>query len=351
MLMLLPEPPQHCPSMSVNSLEEFYRFKRQPKGIELVDDKGAPVKDILGNVIKCDGAWKSPFIDSYKAAISDLHATNGQTGAYGEPCEGCLNLAADIQHKGCEHHRGQCRLRRCGNPITCVTFYNTQRQQVNWANEAGYEEKGCSQLLPSDVRRLRNYFISMNTLVGLQHWCVTIISILLALRHDEFHSISDTSFVQALFEITDERVDCLVLRVMGKSDKRFVTFRLNADNLYPEFCPVRPLLVYMHLIGYKGGYLFPSATELNNRPVDGIYKTTVDYDQFKDFLQRVCEQILPRRGGKFHIGCHIFRKTYYVFAIFGNGDPGNGDRRRWTREYGSVNDARRVRAGRTYRDR
>jgi hypothetical protein len=122
-----------------------------------------------------------------------------------------LNLAADIQHKGCEHHRGQCRLRRCGNPITCVTFYNTQRQQVNWANEAGYEEKGCSQLLPSDVRRLRNYFIAMNTLVGLQHWCVTIIFILLALRHDEFHSISDTSFVQALFEITDERVDCLVL--------------------------------------------------------------------------------------------------------------------------------------------
>jgi hypothetical protein len=50
-------------------------------------------------------------------------------------------------------------------------------------------------------------------LLHCQHWCVTIIFILLALRQDEFHSISDTSFVQALFEITDERVDCLVLRV------------------------------------------------------------------------------------------------------------------------------------------
>jgi hypothetical protein len=322
MLMLLPTPPMHCPSMNANSLEEFFRFKRQQAGTQLKDERGNPVQDILGNVILCDGRWKSPYMDTYKASISDLHATNGQTSNYGEPCPGCLDLTPDIQHQGCEHHRGHCRIRRVGNPVESVIFTNTSRQQKIWANQEGYEEQGCSQFLPSDVRRLRTYFIGQNTIVGLQYWCCTIIAILLALRHDEFHEIDNKNFLPALFEVTGDRVDCLVLQVMGKSDARPITFRLNTDNDHPEFCPVRPLLVYMHLMGYKGGYLFPSSGELNCPPTDGIFTTKIDYDHFKDLIQRVCLQVLPQREN-FKVGCHIFRKTYYVFGIFGYAHDGD----------------------------
>jgi hypothetical protein len=72
--------------------------------------------------------------------------------------------------------------------------------------------------------------------------------------------------------------------------------------VYPEFCPVGPLLVYAHLIGIKGGYLFPSAAELKNPPADGIYKTTIDYGVFMDHLQHLCELVLPARDDM-KIGC------------------------------------------------
>jgi hypothetical protein len=125
------------------------------------------------------------------------------------------------------------------------------------------------------------------------------------LRHDELHSIANTNFVYSLFEITDKKVDYW-------------------------------------------------------------------------------------RGEKFLIGCHIFRKAYYVLALFGYGNASDtqqcarhlteknasknsktaaalfkltyanqlpeiqwasGNQRRLPGENGSVNDARRVQAGETYRYR
>lgn len=74
MLMLLVVPPQHCPSMNAHSLEEFFKFKRQAPGSPLNDVYGNQVYDIMGNPIMCDGRWNTPFMASYKAGISDLHA-------------------------------------------------------------------------------------------------------------------------------------------------------------------------------------------------------------------------------------------------------------------------------------
>jgi hypothetical protein len=316
MLLLLPKPPEHCPSMNANSLEEFFKFKRQPTGTPLTNIHGDVVVDIFGNQILCDGGWKTPNMSSFKAGISDLHKVHGQNGQYEEPCQACLALAPEKQHTGCEHHSGNCRIYRRGNPADSIIFTNTNRQQTIWARDDGYVEHGCSQMLPSDVRQLRNYFLSQRTIVDLQYWCCIILSILLALRHDEFHLINDASFLPNLFAITEEGIDCLVLKVRGKADKVPVTFRLHSDNDNPDFCPIRPLLVYMHLIGYKGGNLFPSADELHKRPADGIFTTTVNYGVFLKVMQNVCLQVLPKRK-HFKVGTHLFRKTYYLFGVFG----------------------------------
>jgi hypothetical protein len=78
----------------------------------------------------------------------------------------------------------------------------------------------------------------------------------------------------------------------------------------------------MHLIQYMGGFLFPCMDELQSPPADGVYKTTVDHAKFLEDIQQVCLQVLPPRDF-FKVGCHIFRKTYYVFGIFGNAHDGD----------------------------
>ena len=54
-------------------------------------------------------------------------------------------------------------------------------------------------------------------------------------------------------------INSLVLAVYGKVDKTWVILRLFSDNKYPELCPNRPFLVYLYLLGWEGGNIFPTA--------------------------------------------------------------------------------------------
>jgi hypothetical protein len=164
-------------------------------------------------------------------------------------------------------------------------------------------------------------YVGQNTIVGLQYWCIIVVAILLALQHDEFDSIDHTSFIPGLFEITREPVDCLVLHIMGKMDKCYVTFQLcgqRPSRLMSSSAP--PCLHAFDLV--PGGFLFPCMDELQSLPADGVYKMTVDYAKFLEDIQQVCLQVLPPQDF-FKVGCHIFQKTYYVFGIFGNAHDGD----------------------------
>lgn len=320
MLLLLKHPPKHCPAMSVDTVEQFFRFKRYNKGQNLSNAAGIPVFDIYGQQVTCDGAWNSPYIDSYKAALADLHATHGHAAEdYQEPCEDCLAMPEATRHRGCEYHLGRPVRHRRGNPTRSVTFLNTVVEQMNLAKEANYEEKGCSQFLPSDLRKLCTFYCGMNTLLGLQKWCAIILPTCLSLRYDEYHEIRYEHFMPDKFAIQmdDSRIDSLALTVKGKSDDRWVKYRLHSDHDHPDLCPVRPLLIYMYLMDFKGGFLFPSPQELRNPPPDGVYITTIDYQATIDELQEVCLQILPPRAD-FRVGCHIYRKTFYLVGVFGD---------------------------------
>ena len=150
------------------------------------------------------------------------------------------------------------------------------------AAKAGYKEKGSSQLLPSDLRLLRSRLLSTCSMVDLQMWVVIIVATKLGLRHDEYHELHSDHFLPGFFEIpdSDDRIDALAVKVFGKSDASWISLKLHADHIYPELCPVRALLVYMHLSGMKGGYLFPTIAEIKDPPEDGIYKTKVCYKKF-----------------------------------------------------------------------
>lgn len=317
MLLLLSPPPVGVPAMNVHSVEEFLRFKRFQKDTKLrtYDDR-KNVKDVLKKDMVCSGGWVAPKnADIYRAAINDIHVANNHVGEYLEACDMCRKLPESHQHKGCDHHKGNPQLRRKGNPTKHSIFTNSIVQRKKDSVE--YEEQGSSQLLPSDVRLLRTHLLSTKCIVNLQMWVIIIVSIKLFLRHDEFHDIEMAHFLPELFHILEDRIESLVLKVFGKSDKRWIKLALFSDNEYPDLCPIRPLLVYMHLIGIKDGYLFPSEAELLDPPSDGVYKTFINYATFMSHLQTICDKVLPARED-LKIGCQTFRKTGYLFGVFGN---------------------------------
>lgn len=88
---------------------------------------------------------------------------------------------------------------------------------------------------------------------------------------------------------------------------------IHGDDEVPEIDLIRHLLAYIYMIGWKGGFLFPSQDELNNPPADGIYKTCVTDDDLYTCLTRLYKLILGRID---KLGIHCLRKTAYLFAIF-----------------------------------
>ena len=263
MLLLLSPAPKHVPAMNVTTVESFLRFKRLPTGtVLLTTDESSAVTDVFKNPMTCEGSWIARGnSDIYRAGISVLHVHHNHTTEYLEPCDDCRARSVATLHRGCSLHPGSPCTRRKGNPTRYVIFINS----LSSLNDKSHKETGSSQLLPSDERLLRNHLLSSRTLVSLQTWVIMIIAIRLFLRHDEFHSIRFERFLAEFFVITDNRVESLALQV---SDEIWRKLKLYADHVYPELCPVRPLLVYTHLIGIKGGFLFPKASELAKPPAD-----------------------------------------------------------------------------------
>jgi hypothetical protein len=139
--------------------------------------------------------------------------------------------------------------------------------------------------------------------------------------HDEFHTINGKDFKPDLFSIPmlTMTINSLVLAVYGTVDKTWVILRLFSDNKYPELCPNCPFLVYLYLLGWKGGNIFPTAKEIHDPPADGICTTTISHSTLNQQLQSLFQKVLlPRENMK--IGCQTWRKTGYCVAIFGEAD-------------------------------
>jgi hypothetical protein len=134
-------------------------------------------------------------------------------------------------------------------------------------------------------------------------------AIYLFLRHDDIYDLEFASYIPHLSTVrSDGSVDNLVFKVHGKSDIEYKYLVLWACHDKPELCPVRHLLVYIHLCNIAEGYLFPNLDDSDNR------KT---YDSFLNYLKRKISPVLTR---DMPITTHSFRKTGYLFACWGGGE-------------------------------
>ena len=81
----------------------------------------------------------------------------------------------------------------------------------------------------------------------------------------------------------------------------------------PDLDPVRILLAYIYVIGWKGGNLFPSFDELRRPqpPPNGVYTTKLGDADMYATLNKIYKDVLHREET---LGCHTGRKTGYLFA-------------------------------------
>lgn len=181
-----------------------------------------------------------------------------------------------------------------------------------------HQESGSLPLLPSDLRLLRERYLSTNCILDWRDWVITILAVQLALRQDEFHNIHEKQFLPEHFQIDTARIEALAFQVCDRRDQRWYPMKIYADHDTKDFCPVRALVIYLYLIGWKGGYIFPTSEELQDPPSDRIYKTHIDNERFLEDLKAVCQATLPSRTPELKIGGETFRQTYYVMGVFGN---------------------------------
>jgi hypothetical protein len=86
----------NSPSIPAEHLVMYMDFKFGKKGTVLYDyNTKKQVRDVDGGLIFCDGWWKAPHtLQNFKLAISSLHKSCGNAGAYAGFCPDCLKLSS-----------------------------------------------------------------------------------------------------------------------------------------------------------------------------------------------------------------------------------------------------------------
>ena len=307
---------------------------------------------IGGSYVKCIGCWKCPDnLLALSAGLLAVHvSSHGRSGPYLEKCEDCA--ASDKGY--CVHHGAN-------NPRTvrsgCVTYSTKFIDAKRYVNKfSNHVPNATGQLMPSDIRALGRYIAATNDPFKICLFAMMMTACYLFLRSQEFSVMCDESFIQKLFVMSDEYiVDGLELKLRVKNthgNRGSGTFciwtyayahmhicicRLThsicidfpdirqedvsqrnivlwSNDECPELDPIRILMAHLYLIGWKGGYLFPTEAEIRNPPADGIYKTHMTEAQMLDYFKVLYKTVLGREE---KIDLHGFRKTAYLLLIFG----------------------------------
>ena len=305
------------------------------------------IKDVMGNPVYCTASWHAPGnLTKFRAAMLGLDTLHAElTGpGYLEKCKECsLNTERSngrgtrsrarsnvITHAPCDLHTDGARVRSRGSTVNSPKVILFVACTLNTLKE--YKKKGNIQLLPSEVRRIRTALLAENSLHGLQYWTMVIMGIKLFLRISELLTIKIEDFDPELMmlESTTSYVSAMAVEIKGKGGKLH-SLTVFADDVYPELCPVRALLLYISLSGITKGFIFPkflpcevptvaTTDDASTESTEDDEESTLHYP-YVEFIRKMkflLTSTLGREMGPQDIfGTHILRKTAYLFAIFG----------------------------------
>lgn len=321
---------------------EYYQYKiGELKEKLFVCGTQIPALDVENNEMTCLDQWHcKTSLQKLKSAIYALHdAYTHLRGKYMSICKDCLHADSLLERKpapnqheklqpgtygACQVHAGRPLLIPKGN---CATAHEVvQAHNVNCTRVANWVRKGSIQILPGEVRQLRDYLTSSGRFTDFQTYVMIIIGIKLFLRADELLSMRLEHFPLEYQIVDKHRIKSIAVKIKGKSDLNEVHLHLYCDNECTEFCPVRHLMVYVAWSGITEGLLFPDKYYFNDKLTrrrtvkrtenpDDEYK--ILYSDWLSNLRYLFKFVLKREVTNGRLGTHTLRKTAYLFAVWG----------------------------------
>lgn len=335
LLILDPYHIENVVPMSPTTISQSIRYHHGSKEEVVVDEFNNPI--MFNNLpIKCKSGWN---VDSnlmqFSGAITALHKANKRVNEYVWFCSACkrdfdLWKQEKSEGIGCIMHRFRAKHFPDGNPMTADTV--VEECKVFYRKAMLHEPKSCTQLSPSEVSLLYQSLSPSYKVFDFMIYVMVIIATALGLRHDEFGSIKMEDFRMDLSMIYDDCIDNVVVMIKGKNDVKAVPLKLIFQDVVPEFCPCRLLLIWIWFMDLRGdGFLFPTKAELNSLLDQKISKggtsftSKMHYDvllyDVKKKMSLICNRNFQPLGDVWqrNFGTHIFRKTFYLFGKLGGG--------------------------------
>ena len=126
-----------------------------------------------------------------------------------------------------------------------------------------YASAKTQPLFPGNVRAIRNFLLSENSIAHLMLWTITLIGVSQCLRVEEVLTLTIENFLNDYHITQMNSVDSLLMWILGKSDKEKVHLNCWDRHHCSEFSAVCCLLLWIRIAKIKSGYIFPQLSNLN----------------------------------------------------------------------------------------
>lgn len=218
----LPRRPRNPLPIKLETLLLFMEFMTEKPGVVLKHPvTRQEYKDKHGKLIYCISRYTSPkSLEHLQSAVNKLHSyfpsTKGKNYHDGG-CNACKEMARNGQAIGCDPHRFDPQIHRHGNTVSDPSFKERMMYWKKFAKKE-YNQKGNLQLLPSEIRFIRQYLLSQNSLVTFMIYVMFLAGIKLFLRVQEVLGMKIEHFEMA-FQIVDMTgIRSICVRVKGSQD-------------------------------------------------------------------------------------------------------------------------------------
>jgi len=252
------------------------------------------------------GQWSDPESNctGFTSALSGLHVGQGIEAAYKPMCPQChQNWFRNPRVEGCDlHPAAHCVPKNFGNP-TKSSYFKAQKKFVE--RNSNHVVRGAGQITIGQLRLVRNACVTAGSKFTLMIFIATSFGIDLFQRKTELQLVNAACFDKSRFLITKEYIldgICVLLKKKitdSQEDRAAVKRGVDISKRYAwiwgdpedgELDLIRNLMAWIHLIQWKGGFLFPGKAELENPPSNGIYTTCISDDCLRESVEKIFEE-------------------------------------------------------------